>query len=398
MILMKSNTLSIIFVGLVAVYGFSQSEELALFANLYNNADTVASQLLILQEVRDASISGSGDFYAAALSRLLSEYPNVRAINERNAADESARLLVSALEAEGNAAVGGDLWRVVETFSNPLIKADALIALGRLGAAAYIPQVVQILSDLNSRPPADRATQIQNERIAYGAILSLENFRDPAGYLPVFLASAGWYSERVKNQASVSLSLIMEDPSEQLGFVIRSSAYPYDVKYLALRTAERSGISNGSKSAIALAAYSEGWRGSTNDARLRTELATMRKLAVNMIRRYGAGDAAVYPLLDRSYKNGFDMQEKLDTVSALSALATEDAAKLLADYLLELHNKRQSNTLTADDERMVRAVIPALGATRQPSVGRPALSLIQQSPAWTNAVKNAAAEALRNIQ
>jgi hypothetical protein len=395
---MKSNILSIILMGLIAAYSFSQSEQLALFTNLYNNADTIANQLLILQEVKDADISGRGDFYAAALGRLLSEYPSVRAINERNAADESARLLVNALETEGNAAIGGDLWKVVETFSNSLIKADALVALGRLGAAAYIPQVVQLLSDLNARPPADRDTQIQNERTAYGAILALENFKDPSGYLPVFLASAGWYSERVKNQASVSLSRILEDPSEQLSFVIRSSAYPYDVKYLALRTAERSGISNESKSAIALAAYSEGWRGSTNDARLRTELATMRKLAISMIRRYGAADAAVYPLLDRSYKSGFDMQEKLDALSALSALASADAAKLLADYLLEIHNRRQSNTLTSEDERIVRALIPALGATRQPSIGRAALSLIQQSPAWTNAVRNIAAEALRNIQ
>jgi hypothetical protein len=390
--------LFITFIGLIVMHGFSQSGELALYTDLYNNADTINDQLLILQEVRDANISGSGNFYAAALSRLLSEYPNVRTPNDRNAADECARLLVNLLGTEKNAALGGDLWRTVEIFSNPLIKADALVALGRVGATAYLPQVVQLLSDLNARVPADRQTQIQNERIAYGAILSLENFRDPSGYLPVFFASAGWYSERVKNQASVSLPLILEDPSEQLVFVIRTSTYPYDLKHLALRTAERSGISNESKAAIALAAYSEGWRGSTNDPRLRTELATMRKLAISMIRRYGIEDAAVYSLLDRSYKSGFDMQEKLDAVAALSALANEDAARLLANYLLEIHNRRQSNTLTAEDERMIRALIPALGATRQPSIGRSVLSLVQQSPAWTNAVRNIAAEALRTIQ
>jgi hypothetical protein len=390
--------LLIAFVGLIAVHGFSQSGELALYTDLFNNADTVSGQLLILQEVRDANIAGTEDFYAAALNRLLSEYPNVRTTNERNAADESARLLVNALGNEKNTSLGGALWRTVEIFSNPLIKADALVALGRTGDTAYLPQVVQLLSDLNTRAPADRATQIQNERIAYGAILSLENFKDPSGYLPVFFASAGWYSERVKNQASVSLPLILEDPSEQLSSIILGSAYPYDLKYLALRTAERSGISNGSKVSIAVAAYSEGWRGTTNDVRLRTELATMRKLAISMIRRYGTEDAAVYPLLDRSYKGGFDMQEKLDAVSALSALASENSAKLLADYLLEMHNRRQSNTLTAEDERMVRALIPALGAARQPSVGRPVLSLVQQSPAWTNAVRNIAAEALRALR
>jgi hypothetical protein len=388
----------VMFISLIAVRVFAQSGELALYTDLYKDADTVSSQLRILQEVRDAKISGSGDFYAAALERLLREYPNIRTLNERNAADEAARLLAGVLGDEKIAAAGGNLWKMAETFSNALIKADALIALGRIGASAYLPQVIQLLSDVNARPPADRETQIQNERVAYGAILALENFKDPSGYLPVFFASAGWYSERVKNQASISLPLILDDPSEQLTSVIRGSAYSYELKSLALRTAERSGIANESKAAIAVDAYSESWRGSTNDARLRTELATIRKLAISMIRRYGTDNAAVYPLLDRSYKTPFDMQEKLDTIAALSALASDDAAKLLANYVMEIHNKRQSNIVTSEDEQLIRALLPALGATKRVSVGRPVLSLVQQSPSWTNAVRNVAAEALRNIQ
>ncbi|MDR2101855.1 MAG: hypothetical protein LBP43_04725 [Treponema sp.] len=369
-----------------------------MYTDLYNGVDTISEQLRILQEVRDAKLSGAADFYAAALDRLLREYPNIRTLNERNAADEAARLLAGALVDENVTTVGGNLWKVVETFSNPLIKADALIAMGRLGAVAYLPQVVQLLSDLNARPPADRETQIQNERIAYGAILGLENFKDPSGYLPVFFASAGWYSDRVKNQASISLPLILEDPSEQLDSVIRGSAYAYDLKHLALRTAERSGVPNESKSGIAVNAYAESWRGSTSDPRLRMELVAMRKLAISMIRRYGTGDAAVYPLLDRSYKTPFDMQEKLDAIAALSALASEESAKLLANYVLDIHNKRQCNIITTEDEQVIRALLPALGTTKRASSGRAVLSLVQQSPAWTNAVRNIAAEALRNIQ
>ncbi|MDR3167541.1 MAG: hypothetical protein LBT93_06320 [Treponema sp.] len=388
----------VIFISLIAVRAFAQSGELALYTDLYNGVNTVSEQFRILQEVRDAKISGVGEFYTAALDRLLREYPNVRSLSERNAADEAARLLAGVLGDEKITAAEGNLWKVVETFSNPLIKADALLALGRIGAVAYIPQVVQLLSDLNARPPADRESQIQNERIAYGAILALENFKDPAGYLPVFFASAGWYSDRVKNQASISLPLILDDPSEQLNSVIHGSAYSYELKHLALRTAERSNLPNESKGALAVSAYSEGWRGSTNDMRLRGELTTMRKLAISMIRRYGTEDTAVYPLLDRSYKTPFDMQEKLDAIAALSALASEDAAKLLANYLLEIHNKRQSNILTSEDEQVVRVLLPALGATKRASIGRAVLSLVQQSPAWTNAVRNVAAEALRNIQ
>jgi hypothetical protein len=256
--------------------------------------------------------------------------------------------------------------------------------------------VVQLLTDLNTRPPQDRNIQIQNERIAYGAIISLENYQDPSGYLPVFFASTGWYNNRIKNQASISLPRIMTDPTEPLITIIEGPGYGYDIKHLALRTEERSQAAEDSKAKAALAALTEGWKASTNDVHQRNELGMMRKLAISMIRRYGIEDPALYPQLDNSYKRAIDMQEKLDTVRTLGVLGTEDAARLLASYVSDLHQRRVSNSLTSSDEALIRELIPALGQTKQ-ALGRPILQLVQNSSAWTGAIQRLARNALNEI-
>lgn len=376
-----------------ASIGFADSEELDIYTYLYDGAITVTDQLGILQSVAELGISGAGDFYARALTRLIREYPTIRDSLERESADNAVILLAECLGNEKYTASAGELWRSVEAFSNPLVKAEALMALGKMRATAYLPQVIQTLSDLNTRPAADR---LAGERIAFGAIIALEKYQDVSGYLPVFFASTGWYSDRIKQQAGASLSVILADPSEPLSTVIRGSGYPYAAKLLALRTIEASNVSNESKAATALTAFTEGWRASTNDVRLRMDLASMRKEAIGMLRRYGTSDAAVYPLLERSYKEGVDTEERLGAVAVLSSLGTEDAARLLSSFLMIINGKLQSGTLTQVDEQMVRSIIPALGATGQ-AIARPALRSVQALD-WTNAVKNLATEALRNIR
>jgi hypothetical protein len=389
---MKRYIVSVLLLA-AAMTGFADSGELDVYTYLYDGAATVTDQLGILQGVAELDISGAGDFYARALTRIVREYPTIRDTIEKEAADNAAILLSQCLGEEKHTAAAGDLWRVVEAFSNPLVKAEALMALGKMRATAFLPQVIQTLSDLNTRPAADR---LAGERIAFGAIIALEKYQDVLGYLPVFFASTGWYSERIKQQANASLPIILADPSEPLSSVIRGSGYPYTTKFLALQTIENSNVSNESKAAIALTALTEGWRASTNDVRLRMDLASMRKQSINMIRSYGTSDAAVYPLLERSYKEGIDTEERLNAIATLSTLGTEDAARLLSSFLMIINGKLQSGTLTQVDEQMVRAIIPALGATGQ-AIARPALRSVQALD-WTNAVKNLATEALTNIR
>jgi hypothetical protein len=383
----------------VTALGISQNLDLAGYTYLYNGAETISDRLTILQQAEEANLGDSEEFFANALGRLLTEYPNTQVTLERNAADSTARFLSGVLGDKKYAAAGGNLWRIVEGFSNPLVKADALIALGKVGAVNYVPQVLQTLQDLNARPALDREG---GERIAYGAILALENYQDlpealqKEAAITVYLASTGWYSPRIQNQARASLKIISKDPAEPYTSIIRGSPYSYENKYQALQDAAAgTDASAAVKSALAVTALTEGWRLPTNDIRSQSVLTNMRKLAIRLINQYHPEDPAVYPLLERSYRHGTDTQEKLDTVAALASLGTDDAVKLLSSFLMIINGKLQRNNVTSDDQQLVRALIPAIGATGNPE-GRPVINTVL-SLSWNDAVKRLANEALTHL-
>jgi hypothetical protein len=93
------------------------------------------------------------------------------------------------------------------------------------------------------------------------------------------------------------------------------------------------------------------------------------------------------------------MDEKLTTLQTLSGLPTEDSVRLVSGYLRAIHQRRLSGTLTTNDEQLVRAIIPVLGSigSANSSQSRPILLLVQGSSEWTNAVRNLAAAAIRQI-
>jgi hypothetical protein len=376
---------------------FGQTTDLDTWTEIYNGESTISGQLLTLQMVARQGAPNSGPFFAGALSRLLRQYPSFRRASDLAVADECAMVITRELGTSKYTAAGPDLWKTVETFANPLVKSEAVIALGKAGVVDYLPHVVQLLTDLNTKIPSEREIQVRDSRVAYGAVISLENFKDISGYLPVFFASNGWYDSRLKAQAAASLPVITNDPTDPLLQVVKSPGYPYSIKYLALQSEEASQAPEASKARVAAAALAEGWKAATTDIHLRNELAQIRKLSLDMIRRYGIGnDNTVYINLGRCYREGADINEKLDAVQALSAIATDQAAFLLNSFILAIHQRRQSNALTREDDQMIRALITALGATKR-SIGRSSLTLVQQSPAWTNTIRGLAGTALENL-
>jgi HEAT repeat protein len=375
-----------------AVLGFAGAEEVDVYAYLYNASLTNSVQLDILQNMAEAKLTGAGEFYAKALRRLVSEYNNIKNVTEKNAAAEQAMILSALLGVEKYTQAAPDLWLVVEAFSEPLVKAEALMALGKIRAMTYLPQVIRVLQSVNAAPTSDR---LNGERIAFGAIISLEKYQDPSGYLPVFFASTGWYSNRIKEQAKKSMPLIAKNPAPYMLEVVKGPGYDYQTKYAALQTIEASGVDNQSKVNVAVAALDQGWRGQSNDRQLRGTLANMRKMAIRMINRYKTSDESIYPLLERSYTYGIDEDEKLNAVTALASQGTDESARRLSKFLMDLNAKRQSGNIRREDEQMVRAVIPALGQTGRP-IGIPALTAVD-SLEWTPAVKKLAKDAIKLI-
>jgi hypothetical protein len=373
--------------------------ELDMYAYLYEYAANYAEQLAIVQSMAEANISGAGDFYAKALNRLVSGYANLRALNvtERNAASEQAKLLANLVGAAQNPASARDLWRIYTDFpqNEALAKAEALMALGKIQAKEYFPQVNEVLKILNGsgKPPAD---PLNGERIAYGAIIALEKFQNPEAAVQLYSASNGWYTDRVTAQAAKSLGVISETLAPYITEIIKSPGATYQDKLIALQTIQKSGAQNSDKSSVAVVAFGQGWAAVTRNAAEQNILATMRRTAIDMIRAYGTSDESVYPLLERSYIDALAGEdERFRTIRALSTLATERSAQMLAQFLNDLNIKRQRGNITQGDERMVRELIPALGATKHAS-GRSALTTVINID-WTPAVQKLARDALGQL-
>ncbi|GHU84753.1 hypothetical protein FACS189473_2760 [Spirochaetia bacterium] len=370
--------------------------ELEVYSRMYDDVTTAVQKLEVLKTVVEAekagTLSEAETFYARALNQLVARYSTIQGNQNVDAADSIAQIVSERLGELKYEPAKTDLLRVVNSFPNSLVRSGAMIALSKIPAPEYLPQVVKILADLNSLPSADRQ---EGERLAYGAITALGNYKDISGYIPVFFASRGWYSDRTRSLARETLPNIAADPSESLISVIKNPGYTYEERYTALQVVEASSVSEEKKAAAAVTGLSEGWRAATADPRQRMILTNIRKLSINMIREYGTEDPAVYPLLEKSYNDGIDEEERLGAVSALSVLASNDSVRLLSAFIVAMNVRLQDGTLTQGDERTIRALIPALGATGN-SDGALALRSVQNT-SWTNAVKRLAATALKNI-
>jgi hypothetical protein len=376
------------------------AEDLEIYMFLYENSRTVTDQYNIMVVLQTRKLAGAGDFYAKAFTRLVNQIPNIQRsapAAEKAAADDLAQTLALLLGDEKYARSADDLWRAVGAFSSPQVKAESMISLGKLRAVTYLDPIIRVLSDLNAAPPRGREEVDSKSIVARGAILALEKFRDEKGYLPIFIMSVGIYPERIKELARATLPILLEDPSELLTEqVIKSSSYPPDSKFVALQTIEEANAPDSSKAAAAVAALSEGWRQTTNDVRQRGQIAQMRKTCIDMIRRYGTTDPMVYPLLERSYKEGLDDKEKLDSIQCLGALGTADAVKLLDSSMMILIGKLQSGALNRSENEMIRAIINAMGVAGKASSRAPLRQLLSLE-AVTNAVKQLANDALATL-
>jgi len=379
----------------VAVLAFAAGEDVEIYEMHYNAELTHVGQLEILRDMEKTQPSGATEFYARALRKLVSEYTDIKGNNEKKAADEKAIILVSQLGAAKYAPAASDLWLVAKDpngFNEPMARAEAMIALGSIPATTYIPQIIRILESMNLKPVPNR---LAGERIATGAIVALERYKDPSGYIPVFMASIGWYSEIVREQALKSLVIIADDPSPFMMEIVKKPSYkPYD-KFSALKNIEASKVDNKKKVEVAVEALNQGWLlGNSKDAQVRKTLVDMRMLAINMINRYKSDDQAIYPLLEKSSTQG-SMDEKFSAIAALASQGTEESAKRLSNLLVGLNRQRLRNNINQEDEQMVRAIIPALGQLGL-SEGKSSLASVSASN-WPPAVVKLADDALKQI-
>lgn len=377
---------------------FANAEQVAIYRQLFNNAPSRLIQLELLREMAEINLTGAGELYAEILRGLVTTYGNITDATERAAAAEQIVILSELLGAERFTAAASDLWRAVEITRmdhQAAAMAQTLIALGMIQATEYLPRVIRILNDLNVAPPADR---LFGERVAFGAIISLEQFQNPAGFVPVFLASQGWYSRRVTDQARASLAAISADPVPYLIEIIRGTGLAPSAQHAALRFIEEFDTSEANKALAASEALARGWEVIASP-QTQAELSGMRIRALRMLGRYRLGDdTSVYRWIEQSYSGrGSSMQERFFAIAAFGFQGDDGAVEMLSRFLTNLNERNNSSHghLGRDEEQLLRAIVGALGNSGNPNA-RPALNLIAQGN-YVPATQRMAREQLQRI-
>ena len=389
---------------------FAQSANMSYYTQEYMRpTGTFTDRLEVLQNVRDAELTGIGEFYHEALKFLLLRFPDIVSIEDRNAAFESGRILCQGLGAENYTDAAEDLWQMVQfsdvirDVNDGLLMQDAFIAVGQVGGTEFVPHIVLRLDDFNTLQTPDVETRRRVQRAVVGAINALETMAEPEGYRPVFFSSVGWYDPAIRSIASLALPNILEDPGEIIAQIIRNPANNPDIKLTAWNEMLRSRAPDDSKARVAATALEIGWIYGTNDPNFQRTLREMRMSAIDTIRIYGVEDDSVYVNLARSYSNNFinpapQYDEILRTLNALSVIATDDAVELLLSFLRELHTRRRIGPWGNRERQVMQWLMPAIGGTKtQSQEMRQLLNTILRSNDYTGAEHGWARDALRAL-
>ena len=87
----------------------------------------------------------------------------------------TVRILAQALGDYKYADAAPFLWDAAQPVPDPLARAEAIMALGKMRALDYVERIALMLRDLNLQPTADRDA---GEKLAYAAIVALDKFKD----------------------------------------------------------------------------------------------------------------------------------------------------------------------------------------------------------------------------
>jgi hypothetical protein len=352
------------------------TQDMSYYTNQYMRQDgTFAERLIILESVRNAGLTGIGEFYHNALKFLLLRVPDIKTKTEQDAAEKSAVILCQGLGAEKYTNAALELWQTVTIFDvagvananeGNAIQA-ALIALGQVNGRAFLPQIVQRLNNYNTQTYRNEAKR-RVQMAVIGCINAIEAFKDISGYRPVFFVYTGSYDPAVKQIAYNALPNITEDPGEVISVIIQDTSNNPFIKYEAWKEMLRTKAPNSSKAKVAVIALATGWNYSTSNKIFQSNLREMRKSAIDIIRQYGAADNSVYENMDKSYSNNFinkepDYDEIMLTLNTLAALKSNEAVGLLLKYLRELHERRRNGAWGDKERRIFQWVISCIEVT-----------------------------------
>ncbi|MDA8425729.1 MAG: hypothetical protein M0Z80_06285 [Treponema sp.] len=380
--------LALLLIGSTLVFADETTEVYKrLFLQAQNLSQKYAEALNLVQ-LQDPSVA---PVLSDALTQLLRTQENYGRPSDKALYASTVRVVAQALGDYKYLDAAPALWDSVQQIADPLVKADALIALGKMHATDYAERIALLLRDLDFKPTQDPD---YGEKVAYGAIFALEKLRDIRGFSPVFFASVGWYSQRVRQEAAQALPNIVDDPTDPIMSIIQTESS--DRKVLALRAELNSNAPNDRKIQASTYALSIGQKMAPTDPADARQLANLRKLALNALIVFKAKNPDAVPYCVYSYKNGYDSEERLLALAALGANGTDPAAAALSDIILRLDSDQQAGITGDTRDRMAKAAIENAGLTGNKLL-KPALITVAADNNWSDGIILAAQKALKAL-
>lgn len=370
------NIIAPLFLLTVLVSGAHADEKSAVWERIYRNAVNDEMRYAVLLNIRELHDRQFGNLLTDALTDLVARRIELGDNNQVEAKVRLATAIVQELGDLKEVAAADQIFQVYkEVQKYPFLKAEAVMALGKIRAEDYVANIARDLADTNLQPDRDKSTF--QEIVAFGQVQALASMRDARGFEPVFFASIGWYGpqRKVKETARSMLKIMVDDPTEPLLKIVKNQPLPVN-KLKALEAEDESKAPDAGKAKVALAALEDGVRIIAKDVVEGTQWGDLRKKAVSVLILTKDKSAEAPVLYRQQYKTAAlarDTTEILQLLQALGANGTDDAMAFLIEMMQGFNVRASTPGLLTDfDVQQVRTILQAFKAAASPAA-RPVL-------------------------
>ncbi len=396
----KIKIISIILVLLLIASAVPANEVSAVWTRLFRKAGSLSQKSNIMSNIVEQHNRDMIPVLMEALEEQVGSLEDAGDVTARQKTADYTKMIVKELGRLKANEAAPYIWQMVQAVDEPFLKGEAIIALGKVGARQYTNELNLLLRNLNFNL-GDIQDQRKNEIVAFSLVIALERLKQPMSYSPLFFASTGWYSSRsgVRAKAGESMLSILDDPTEQLMQILKDSN-AYDIKLAALDAGFKSKASDENKAALAVLALKEGLKASPVNPTEKTQLKSLRVLALNVLESVTVKPEEAISYMNRMlvlYRTDrlFDIDEMVNLFQSFGTFSSDASLKAQTEFLAYLTDRKESGRVI--DLRISKSSIMAIGNTGNP-LGFEQLKNVEYSDSWENSVKREAKNALNKLK
>lgn len=357
---------------------------------LYTQAETQRQKYIAIKVMVDMNDPVLATVLAGSLKDMLVADTSKFASQDQ---DYYSKALILACQGLGNFLYDDaqdDLMFLVRNGKEPQVRAEAMIALGKMKALAYVGDIAGILRDLNANASANKDSA---EILANGAILALGKMGDVRGWTEVFYASQGWYSNRIRYTAEEILAAMVNDPSPAVSDIVAKESVK--LKILALRYETRSKAGRDNRIAVYLAALRQGLSAAATASSDAALAKSLRTAAVEGLVSQAEASPESLGLYKQFWPVG-DTDERLLILSACGMNKSDDCAALFTSIINELNLKKAGGAYGEELDRLAKAAVMGAARTKNAKAAA-AIKGVATNPAWSQGIIDVAKESLKGL-